>query len=213
MLFLMAAVFVGFYLFQERPPKAIANLETTIKLKPSSKQTNKPDLTSKSQSKPSSNTRQFPKRALLDTIASKPRAPDFSLLDEDGKIHRLSDYKGKPLILNFWATWCPPCREELPSMNRAWKKIKDEGIEMIAVNVGEDEDTVFAFTAEYPIDFQVLFDESGEIIKKWSVRGLPTTFILDIRGHIVYRATGGREWDAEELLDEVRKLKMSNIDF
>ena len=203
---------MGFYLLQERPSETV----TASTPHPSSKQDTNTDVEPSSEppsSSPLTSTKKRHKRNLLDTIASKPRAPDFALTDEDGNIHRLSDYKGKPVILNFWATWCPPCREEIPSMNRAWKKVKDEGIEMIAINVGEDEDTIFAFTAEYPIDFQVLLDESGEMMKKWPVKGLPTTFILDIRGHIVYRATGGREWDADELLDEVRKLKMSNLDF
>jgi len=204
--------FVGYFLLQERPSEAVTTLGANTTLKRISKQNNNPESL-KPESAPPSSVKHKSRRNLLDTIASKPRAPDFALVDEDGDIHRLSDYKGKPVILNFWATWCPPCREEIPSMNRAWKKIKDEGIEMIAINVGEDEDTIFAFTAEYPIDFQVLLDESGEMMKKWPVKGLPTTFILDIRGHIVYRATGGREWDADELLDKVRKLKMSNLDF
>ncbi len=92
-------------------------------------------------------------------------------------------------------------------MNRAWKKVKDEGIHMLAVNVGEDEDTIFAFTGNYPIDFTVLLDESGEIINQWPIKGLPTTFVLDPEGRIAYRAIGGREWDDEKLLNIVRALK------
>lgn len=134
-------------------------------------------------------------------------APDFSLVDMDGETHTLASYKGKPLIINFWATWCPPCRAELPSMNRGWAKIKDEGIAMVAVNVGEDEDTIFAFSGDYPIDFTVLLDKSGEIINKWPIKGLPTTFVLDKQGKLVYRAIGGREWDSDELLNIVRDLK------
>ena len=100
-------------------------------------------------------------------------APDFELVDVDGDKHRLSDYRGKPLIINFWATWCPPCREEMPSMNRAWHKVKD-AVSMLAINVGEDEDTIFIFSADYPIDFPVLLDQSGEVIREWPVKGLPT---------------------------------------
>ena len=144
--------------------------------------------------------------SLLTKLNGTP-APDFKLLDADEKEHTLAEYKGKPVIVNFWATWCPPCRKEIPSMNRAWHKIKDEGIAMIAINVGESADEVFAFTAEYPIDFTVLLDNSGQVSSSWPIRGLPTTFILDTDGNLVYQAVGGREWDADEILDQVRALK------
>ncbi len=132
-------------------------------------------------------------------------APDFELVDVDGDKHRLSDYRGKPLIINFWATWCPPCREEMPSMNRAWSKVKDD-VSMLAINVGEDEDTIFIFSADYPIDFPVLLDRSGEVIREWPVKGLPTTFVLDREGNIRYMAVGAREWDDDALLEIVKGL-------
>ncbi len=144
---------------------------------------------------------------LMTALADKPVAPPFKLVDMDGKTHQLSDYKGQPVIINFWATWCPPCREELPSMNRGWAKIKSQGIAMLAINVGEDDDTIFTFTGDYPIDFTVLLDQSGDVINQWPIKGLPTTFVIDPQGRIVYRAIGGREWDAEELLNMVRALK------
>jgi peroxiredoxin len=132
-------------------------------------------------------------------------APDFELVDVDGDKHRLSDYRGKPLIINFWATWCPPCREEMPSMNRAWSKVKDD-VSMLAINVGEDEDTIFIFSADYPIDFPVLLDRSGDVIREWPVKGLPTTFVLDREGNIRYMAVGAREWDDVALLEIVKGL-------
>ena len=144
---------------------------------------------------------------LMTPLTDKNPAVNFKLQDMDGKFHRLSDYKGQPVIINFWATWCPPCREELPSMNRGWAKIKSEGIAMLAINVGEDEDTVFTFTGDYPIDFTVLLDQSGDVINQWPIKGLPTTFVIDPQGRIVYRAIGGRKWDADELLNKVRALK------
>lgn len=144
--------------------------------------------------------------SLLTKLNGKP-APELRLLDMDEKVHTLADYKGQPVIVNFWATWCPPCREEIPSMNRAWRKIKDEGIVMLAVNVGESSDEVFAFTGEYPIDFTVLLDQSGMMSTQWPIKGLPTTFVIDTEGNLVYQAIGGREWDADEILDVVRQLK------
>ncbi len=143
----------------------------------------------------------------LTPLPDKKLAPALLLTDMDGVKHDIRDYRGRPVIINFWATWCPPCRQELPSMNRAWKKIKDEGIVMLAVDVGEDEDTVFTFMADYPIDFTVLLDSSGDVTARWPVVGLPTTFVLDREGRLVYQAIGGREWDNDNLLDRVRALK------
>ena len=134
-------------------------------------------------------------------------APDFELLDTEGNRHRLSDYRGRPVIINFWTTWCPPCREEIPSMNRAWRILEQEGIAMLAINMGEDEDTIFIFTADYPADFPMLMDRSGEVIEEWPVKGLPTTYVVAPDGTIAYRAIGSREWDDEDLLDRVRALQ------
>ena len=146
----------------------------------------------------------------LTALPKKPPAPSFELRDMDDNIHTLADYKGKPVIINFWATWCPPCRAELPSMNRAWAKVKDEGIAMLAINVGEDEDAIFAFTAEYPIDFTVLLDENSEQIPNWQITGLPTTYVLDPEGRVAFQAVGDREWDNDTLLDKVRALKSTS---
>ena len=142
------------------------------------------------------------------TVLENPQmAPDFTLQDMDGATHKLSDYRGKPVIVNFWATWCPPCREEMPSMERAWNKIKDQGIAMLAVNVGEEEDTIFTFTGDFPASFTILLDTSGKITEQWPIRGLPTTYVVSPEGKLVYRAIGGREWDDEQLLDQIRQLK------
>ena len=134
---------------------------------------------------------------LLTPYKGAQPAPGFELVDVDGEKHRLSDYQGKPLIINFWATWCPPCREEMPSMNRAWQKVKDD-VFMLAINVGEDEDTIFVFSADYPIDFPVLLDQSGEVIKQWPVKGLPTTFVVDREGKKGFVL-------CERLIDQVQK--------
>lgn len=143
----------------------------------------------------------------LTPVADRPQAPDFSLHDLDDQVHRLSDLRGRPVIVNFWATWCPPCREEMPSMQRAWQKLQPEGVTLLAINVGEDPDTVFQFTANYPVAFPILFDREGTVSGAWPIRGLPTTFVIDPEGRMVYRAIGGREWDDPELLDPVLELR------
>ncbi len=148
-----------------------------------------------------------PGKALLTPVPERPLARNFDLPDMDGKRHKLSDYRGHPVIVNFWATWCPPCREELPSMNRAWAQVQKKGIMMLAINVGEGEDVIFPFMADYPIDFPVLLDQDGQTINRWPVRGLPTTFVIDPDGRIVYQAIGGRAWDDPKLLEMVRGLR------
>lgn len=143
---------------------------------------------------------------LLSPVPNVP-APEFELLDLDDQIHRLADYKGKPLIVNFWATWCPPCREEMPSMERAWQKIQSEGINMIGINVGENFDTVFGFTGQIEVSFPLLLDSDGQHSKTWPIRGLPTTFVLNNEGEITYQAIGGRDWAEDTILDLVRALR------
>ncbi len=134
-------------------------------------------------------------------------APELALEQYEGEPTRLADYRGVPVIVSFWATWCPPCREELPSMNRAWRKIREQGVMMLAVNVAEDEETIFAFLAEYPIEFPVLMDVDGKTVGSWPVKGLPTTFVVDPDGNMVYRVIGGRDWDDDELLAKVLALR------
>lgn len=134
-------------------------------------------------------------------------APDFQLQDTEGEWHSLSDYRGKTVIINFWTTWCPPCREEIPSMNRMWKKLQDEGVVVLAINIGEDDDAIFVFTVNYPADFPILFDRKGEVVAQWPVKGLPTTYVIAPDGRIAYRAIGAREWDAPEFIRKLRSLR------
>ncbi|MCP4995342.1 MAG: TlpA family protein disulfide reductase [Gammaproteobacteria bacterium] len=143
----------------------------------------------------------------LTLLPDRPQAPDFELTDIDGNKHRLSDHQGQVVIINFWATWCPPCRAEMPSMQRAWEQLDKEGVLMLSINVGEDGDTIFQFTASYPVEFPLLMDQDSKVINQWPVRGLPTTFVVAPKGRIIYRAIGGREWDDPELLALVRALK------
>ncbi len=150
----------------------------------------------------------------LTPVEPRVPAPDFQLADLDGKRLRLSELRGKAVILNFWATWCPPCRKEMPSMERAWRGIRERGepIVLIAVNVGEDADTVFGFTARMDLSFPILLDERSEVADRYrrltgiGTMALPTTFVIDPQRRVAYRAVGGREWDDPALLDPVRAL-------
>ncbi len=147
-----------------------------------------------------------PSTQTLSAVAKPVAAPAFELTDIDGQPRKLSDYLGKVVVLNFWATWCPPCREEMPSMQRGWEKVRDENIVFVGVNVGEDEDTVFLFFADYPVDFPLLLDQDAKVIEEYPVTGLPTTYIIDPQGRITHRAVGGRAWDDDALLNSLRKL-------
>ena len=143
----------------------------------------------------------------LTKVAGNPDAPDFNLEDQHGNFLKMSDLRGKVVIVNFWATWCPPCRKEMPSMQRAWEILKHEDIMLLAINVGEDSDQIFAFTAEYPVEFPLIMDTDSSVVREWKVRGLPTTFIVNPAGKIVYQAIGDRDWDSVEILQQIRKLK------
>ena len=149
----------------------------------------------------------YAERPLLKQLSGKTVAPNFELVDLDDKVHTLEKYLGKPVIINFWATWCPPCRKEMPSMNRAWKILKEEGIHMIAIDIGEEDADVYSFIEDTPVDFQILLDPESESLSTWNLVGLPTTYILNTDGTIAYSATGGREWDDERIMDKIRALK------
>lgn len=146
----------------------------------------------------------------LHEVKGKPLAPDFSLVDIDDKQHRLSFYRGKVVIVNFWATWCPPCRFELPSMEALWQELKKEDVVMLAINIGEDADTIFTFTTDYPVTFPLLMDRDSSVIKQYPVLGIPTSFIIDPQGRIIYRAVGTREWNDEKIIKQIIELKKSN---
>jgi len=149
-----------------------------------------------------------PKGSLLTPLPQRTPAPPFDLRDPEGKPVRLADFAGKPLIVNFWATWCPPCRAEMPSLERAWQALKPEGIGVIAINVGEESEVIDRFTMETEVSFPLPMDLETRVISQWQVRGLPTTYVVDADGKLAYIATGEREWDDPALLDLVRALKM-----
>ena len=141
-------------------------------------------------------------------LSEKPPAPSFSLKDMDGKEHKLSDYLGKPVIVSFWATWCPPCRAEIPYFNRAWDKLKKDDIAMLFVNINEGKETIEAYEKNHQaINPTILLDETAGQLHNWNMTGLPTTFIIDPEGRVAYQAMGEREWDNDEILNKVRALK------
>ena len=131
---------------------------------------------------------------------------DFELEDLSGATRRLSDYKGKVVFLNFWATWCGPCRSEMPSMEKLYRRFKDEGLEIVAVNLQEDRSSVQGFVDEYGLSFPVLLDSTGRVGATYGARSIPTTYIVDRDGLVLAGTVGTREWDTEEYLSFFEKL-------
>jgi len=141
-------------------------------------------------------------------VLSKPfPAPDFTLKGEDGTVYRLSDFRGKVVVLNFWATWCPPCRFEMPSLERAWHKLRQQNVMILAVDVGESEDTIWEFTAIYSVSFPIPLDRDGSLTRKYPVIGLPTTFIVNPDGVVTHRTIGAREWDHPRMIEQLLKMR------
>jgi len=143
----------------------------------------------------------------LPALAKPFPAPGFTLQGEDGKTYRLSDYRGKVVVVNFWATWCPPCRFEMPSLERAWSTLKDKDVVVLAINVGESADVIFEFTGQSPMSFPLPMDLDGAVIKQYPVTGLPTTYVINPDGMVTHRAVGSREWDDPQLINALLKLR------
>lgn len=144
----------------------------------------------------------------LSPINNSVKAKDLRFRNLDDKIIDLKQLKGKVVVVNFWATWCPPCRREMASLERLHQATKERNVEILAVNIGEDIDTVFSFLGrvEPSPQFQILFDYEAESMKKWSIRGLPTTYIISKTGTLAYKAIGGREFDHPDILKKVLAL-------
>jgi cytochrome c biogenesis protein CcmG/thiol:disulfide interchange protein DsbE len=130
------------------------------------------------------------------------KAPDFELPTLGGKSVKLSDYRGKVVFLNIWATWCPPCKEEMPSMEALYQKLKGQQFEMLAVSIDrKGEEVVGPFVAKYGLTFPVLLDPDSKTYKLYGLTGIPETFIIDGNGVIAYKVVGAQNWVGKEWLD------------
>jgi peroxiredoxin len=134
----------------------------------------------------------------LQTPKEEVEAPDFSLPDLTGKKIRLKDFRGKVVFLNFFATWCVPCRQEMPAMDRLYRTYGDKGLVVLAVDIRESVKTVRAFTQESKLSFPALLDQKGSVAYTYSVRPVPATYLIGRDGKILGRAFGAREWDSSE---------------
>lgn len=125
-------------------------------------------------------------------------APDFTLRDLNGKKVQMRDFRGKVVFLNFFATWCVPCRLEMPAMDRLYQANKDKGLLVLAVDLREGVKPVRSFLRELKVSFPALLDEDGSVAFMYGVRPLPTTYLVGRDGKLLWRAYGAREWDSPE---------------
>lgn len=142
---------------------------------------------------------------LMDKM-SATEASNFTLMSAHGSDVSLSDYEGKFVLLNFWATWCPPCVKEMPALNRLHNKLNgNNGLEVVGVHVGPALATVKQFLKDKPVDFDIVIDKNMSL-SSWQVSGLPTTFLISPSGKLIYKATGEREWDSDEMVEFIRGI-------
>lgn len=117
-------------------------------------------------------------------------APDFALVDMNGEKHQLSEYKGQGVFLNFWGTWCKPCEKEFPYINNQYKQYKDQGVQVLAVNVGESDLAVEKFANRYQLEFPIVIDKDSQVMNAYGINPLPITFLIDKEGTVVKSHTG-----------------------
>jgi len=129
-------------------------------------------------------------------------APDFTLPALGGNPARLSNYRGKMVFLNFWATWCPPCRAEMPSMESLYQRLKGQDFEMLAVSIDtKGTDRVQSFVTTYGLTFPVLLDPNKKVYRLYGLTGVPETFIIGKNGEILLKIIGPRDWMKKPWLD------------
>ncbi len=141
------------------------------------------------------------------THGSLKPAPAFTLPDINGKKVSLSDFKDKVVLLNFWATWCGPCKAEMPSLNNLSTTFKNEGFVVLAISIDPSDKPVRSFVLEKGITFPVLMDPDKEVyFDLYAIFALPTSFLIDRNGIIVEKIMGDREWDSPEMKDKVLRV-------
>ena len=130
----------------------------------------------------------------------------LDFIDRKDLRHTLDSHRGKVLLLNFWASWCPPCVKELPSLNRLQKKLGTKYFTILAINIGEDKQTVTDFLRPMNLDFPILFDADAKSVEPWNLIAFPSSFVIDTEGKIRYGLFGGIEWDNKDIVETIRPL-------
>jgi thiol-disulfide isomerase/thioredoxin len=132
--------------------------------------------------------------------------PELALRALEGPAHRLADYRGRVVLVNFWATWCEPCRDEMPSMQRLKEKLAGRPFAVLAVNLDEPEARVRTFLSQMKVDFTVLLDPGRKAARSWNARILPASFLVGPDGRIRYSVVGEIDWDHDGAVSRVSEL-------
>ena len=151
----------------------------------------------------------MPAMADLKPYEGEGEAPPLKLVDLQGNSYDLAELKGKVVLVQFWATYGPPCRKEMPSMNRLIEKMGDTPFVILAVNMGETPEEVEPFVKEVGPEFPILMDPDGESIGAWQVFAAPSNFVVGADGKIHYTLFGGVEWDEDEIVAKLKELAAS----
>lgn len=138
-------------------------------------------------------------------LAIGDKAPDFLLSEMNGNKHQLSEYEGKGVFLNFWGTWCKPCEREMPYMNNQYKVYKDQGVEILAINVGEPDFSINKFVEKHKLVFPILKDTNRDVMTLYNINPLPTTMLIDPSGTIIAIETG--ELSEERIIKMMESIK------
>ncbi|MBC8494353.1 MAG: TlpA family protein disulfide reductase [Candidatus Thioglobus sp.] len=146
--------------------------------------------------------------ASLKPYTGKITNPQVQLKDLSGNIHTLEQYKGQVVLVQFWATYCPPCVKEMPSMNKLQDKLAKAGVafKILAIDMAESKAEVEAFVKRIKPEFTILMDESGSSIQAWNVFAAPSNFLINKQGEIAYTLFGGVEWDSTEIIETITQL-------
>ena len=134
------------------------------------------------------------------------QSPPLTLDDLGHNTHDLTDYRGQVVLINFWATWCPPCIIEMPGMQRLKDKLAGKPFRILAVNVKESEGTIWKFHKMIRVNFPLLLDQDGQASEDWQVVVYPSSYLVDKSGDIRYQVTGMLEWDAPEVVKVIKGL-------
>jgi peroxiredoxin len=135
------------------------------------------------------------------------KAPAFTARDLKGNIDSLANYKGQVIIVNLWATWCGPCRIEMPGFENLYRRFRSEGLTILAVSLDKNNDkAVKDFAVEYKLSFPILIDEKGEAEKRYQTFTIPTTYVIDRTGRVVFKVDGAKNWESEETFKSIEYL-------
>jgi thiol-disulfide isomerase/thioredoxin len=135
------------------------------------------------------------------------KTPALKLADAEGRERSIAEWRGKTVVVNFWATWCEPCREEMPSLERLKVRLAAKGFDVVAVNVGESKERVERFTKEVPVTFPIVYDKDSSAARTWKVRGYPTSYVIGPDGRIRYYFVGELDWSSDEVVRVIESVR------